>query len=137
MPGNGRTLVIRQILAKEPIPAATVEQIGMRAFGNQMRVKDGVDLVLDAGAMADDLVAACHQTSHALGDGIWCPDLRQEAGSMQVRQNPCIDLVRLDPGMGDRLDLQWIGNDHPCHMRRQHMRDRHAVTRRLDHDPIG
>jgi hypothetical protein len=39
--------------------------------------------------------------------------------------------------MGDRLDLQRIGNHHPRHIRRQNPRHGHAVAGRLDHHFVG
>lgn len=50
-------------------------------------------------------VTASHKTSLTLGGRVLCPDLRQKASCMQARQTPGIDLVCLDPGMGDRLYL--------------------------------
>jgi hypothetical protein len=34
--------------------------------------------------------------------------------------------------VSNRLHLQWIGDDHPSHERRQHARNRHAVAGGLD-----
>jgi hypothetical protein len=45
MPLDRRSLVGRQRLTGEPLLAATVEQIGMRAAGDQVRAQDGMDLV--------------------------------------------------------------------------------------------
>jgi hypothetical protein len=47
MPLDRRHLVGRQRLAGEPLAAATVEQISMRAARYQVRVQDCVDLVFD------------------------------------------------------------------------------------------
>ena len=49
--------------------------------------------------------------------GVRGPDLRQEAGRVQARQNAGVDLVRLDVGVRDRLHLQRIG-DRPRAPRR-------------------
>jgi hypothetical protein len=109
---NRRYFIRRQRLAREPLSATTVEEIRMRAARDQVRVQDCVDLVLDPGSMLDDLIAARDQTAQLLGVGIGCPNLWQEAGRIEVRQNPGVDLVRFDMRVGDRLDLQWIGDDH-------------------------
>ena len=105
----------------------------MRALRDQVRVQDRVNLVLETGAMPHDLVASGSQPTFALGDGVRRPDLWQVACSVQARQRARVDLVGLDVGMGDRLDLQGVGDDHPCNEPRQYARDRHAVPGSLNH----
>ena len=84
----------------------------MRARRDQMRLQDGMHLVLDPRAMPNDLVAARHQTTQALGVGVGQPNLRQEVRRPQRRQHAGVDLVGLDVRMGDRLHLQRVGHDH-------------------------
>jgi hypothetical protein len=47
----------------------------MRALRDQVRVQDGVNLVLEPCAMTHDLVAPGHQSTLALGGNVWRPDL--------------------------------------------------------------
>ena len=77
-----------------------------------------------------------HQPPQAFGVGVWQPDLRQEIGRPQRCQHAGIDLVRLDVRVGDRLDLQRIGHDHPRHIRRKHAHHGHGVAGRLDDDLV-
>jgi len=105
VPFDCGTLVVRQFLPSEPASAQPTEQIGMRARRDEMRLQDGVHLVLDPGPMPNDLIAASHQSASALGGRIGYPDLRQEARSPQRCQYASVDLVRLDVSMGDRLHL--------------------------------
>ena len=131
-----RALVVGQDLTCEPGPARPVEQLGVRARRDQMRGQDRMDLVLHPGAVPDDLVAPRHQAAPALGLGIGQPDLGQEAGRMQRRQDTGVDLVGLDVGVGDRLHLQRIGHDHAGHVGAEHAHHRHRVAGRLEHDLV-
>ena len=76
VPLDGGPLVVRQFLSSEPAPAQPAEQVGMRARRDEMRLQDGMHLVLDPGPMPNDLVAASHQSTPALGIRIGQPDLR-------------------------------------------------------------
>ncbi|MBO4168767.1 hypothetical protein LV780_06415 [Cereibacter azotoformans] len=102
MPVDGRPLVVRQRLERQPVPSVAIEQVGVRTLRDQVAVKDGMHLVLDPGEMAHDLTAPRHQAMHAFGRRIRCPDLGQEARGMQARQSARVHLVRLHMGMGDR-----------------------------------
>ena len=137
MPLDCATFIVGHRLACQPRPAAGAEQICMRALRDQVRVQDRVNLVLETGAMPHDLVASGCQPTFALGDGVRRPDLRQVACCMQACQRPRVDLVGLDVGMGDRLDLQGVGDDHPRNEPRQYARDRHAVPGGFDHHLVG
>ena len=64
-----------------------------------------MDLVLESRAMAHDLKAPGNQPTFAFGGSIRCPDFRQVPSGSQACQRPCIDLVGLHVGMGDRFDL--------------------------------
>lgn len=79
MPLDGNLLILWHRLALKPVPSSTVEQVGVRAFRDQVGVKNGMDLVLDPGPMPHDLVAPRHEPAHPLGCGIRRPDLRQVA----------------------------------------------------------
>jgi hypothetical protein len=60
-------------------------------------------LVLHSSAVPDDLAPPRHQTAQAFGLRIRNPNLRQKATGLQLRQNAGIDLIGLDPRMGDRF----------------------------------
>ena len=137
MPLNGRRLVFGKRLPGQPVPTTPVEQVGMRARRDQVRVEDGMHLVLDPRAMPDDLVAPRHPTPQPLGRRVGCPDLGQIAGCMQLRQNAGVDLVGLHLRKGDGLHLQRIGDDRPSHERRQDPHHRHRVAGRFDDDLVG
>src|SRR3954453_21220536 len=51
----------------------------MRTTRNQVRVQDRMYLVLDPGAMPDDLVPPRNQTAETLRLGVRGPDLRQKS----------------------------------------------------------
>jgi hypothetical protein len=108
----------------------------MRARRDEMRLQDGMHLVLDPGPMPNDLVAATHQSAQALGIRVGYPDLRQEARCPQRRQHACVDLVCLDVSMCDRLHLQRIGYDHSRNIRAEHPHHRHRVAGCLDDDLV-
>ena len=133
MTRNRGPFILRNRLAGQPVAAALVEEIGIRALRDQMRMQDGMHLVLDPGPVPDNLIAARHQPAHPLRRRIRGPDFRQVAGRMQAGQRPGVDLAGLHMGMGDRLDLKRIGNHHPLHIGRQDPGHRHAVSGRLDH----
>jgi hypothetical protein len=96
-------LVGRQWLAREPLSAATIEQIGVRAARDQVCMQYCMDLIFYPRSMLDDLIAPTDQAAELLGLGIGCPDLRQETGGVEVRQNPGVNLVRFNVRVGDRL----------------------------------
>ncbi len=129
-------LVFRERLRCQPCAPALVEKVGMRALGDQMCMQDRMHLVLDPRAMTDDLIAPGDQPSKTLGGRVRCPDLRQVAGCMQVRQRACVDLVGLHMSMGDGLHLQWVGDHHPRHEGCEDPRHRHGVAGRLNHHLI-
>ncbi len=49
MAGNRRPLIVGNGLSGQPVPTPTIEQVSMGALGNQMRMQNGMDLVLDPG----------------------------------------------------------------------------------------
>ena len=106
-------LVLGQFLFRKPVPAALVEQVGMGALRHEVRLKDGMHLILDPRSMPHDLVATSDQPAQPLSPRIRRPDLRQEAACLKLRQDTGIDLVGLDPGMRDRLDLHRVSDNHP------------------------
>lgn len=87
--------------------------------------------------MPHDLIAPRDETAKPLGPLVGNPHLRQKAAGMELRQNPGIDLVGLDPGMGDRLHLHRIGDNHPADEGRKHAHHRHGIAGRLDNDLVS
>lgn len=137
MPVDCIALVLRQLLTRQPCPSQPIEQLGVRAFWDQMGVQDRVHFVLDPRAMTDKLIPSRRQPALPLGLGVRGPDLRQIPGRKQARQRARVDLVGLHPRMRDRLHLQGIGDHHPPHEKRENSRHRHAIPGRLDHDLVS
>ena len=106
MARDRRPLILRQRLARQPLPAAPIEEIGVRALRDQVCMEDRVDLVLQPCPVADDLVASRRQPALPLRICVRRPDLRQVASGIEACQNARVDLVGLHVGMGDRLHLQ-------------------------------
>ena len=80
-----------------------------------MRVQDRMHLVLDPSAMPHDLITPRHQPAFAFGHRIRCPYLGQVSGRVQTCERAGVDFISLNVGIGDRLHLQRIGDDHPRH----------------------
>ncbi|WP_354133185.1 hypothetical protein [Bradyrhizobium sp. RT9a] len=57
VPIDRRALIVWKLLSGHPHPATSVEQIGVRAFRDQLRVQDRIHVVLESRAMPHDLVA--------------------------------------------------------------------------------
>ena len=67
VPLDGGLLVNWQFLSSKPASAQPTKQVGMRARRDEMRLQDGMHLVLDPRPMPNDLVATRHQATPALG----------------------------------------------------------------------
>ena len=102
-----------------------------------MRIQNGMHFVLDPGPVPNNLITARDKPAHPFRGRIRRPDFRQITGRVQAGQRAGINLVGLHMGMGDGLDLKWIGNHHPLYMRRQNPGHRHAVSRRFDHHLVS
>src|SRR5215203_5540679 len=68
-PQNRRLLVGRKRLTGKPVPTAPIKQVGMRAARDQMGVKDRVHLVLDPGAVPDELIPPRHEPAQTSVSG--------------------------------------------------------------------
>jgi len=68
-----RAFVARQFLPGQPVAPASVEQIGMRTPRNQIRLKNGVHLVLHARAMPNNLVATGDKPAKPFGSFVGRP----------------------------------------------------------------
>ena len=56
--GDRGAFIIRHLLSRKPVPAALVEQIGMRTLRHEMGLKDRVHLVLYPRSMPNHLIAS-------------------------------------------------------------------------------
>lgn len=110
MTGSRRPLVVGNGLARQPVAAAAIEQLGMGALRDQMRMQNGMHLVLDPGPVPDNLIAARDKPAQPLRGCIRGPDLRQISGSMQACQCCCVNLVGLHM-VSSQLELAA----HPMH----------------------
>ena len=69
-----KTLVLWQRLHREPGPAFPIEQVGRRAWRDQVCVQNRLDDVLQPRALADNLITPRHLPSQRLGAWIGDPD---------------------------------------------------------------
>jgi hypothetical protein len=67
VPLDGGLLVNWQFRSSKSASAQPTQQVGMRARRDEMRLQDGMHLVLDPRAMPNDLVATRHQATLTLG----------------------------------------------------------------------
>jgi hypothetical protein len=65
------------------------------------------------------------------------PHRRQVIGGQQLREDLGVDLVGLDPGLGDRPRLLRIGHHDTRHTTLKGAHDRVRVSRRLQRDLVG
>ena len=93
MPLDRGALVVGNQLARQPCPAAPVEQIRVRTLRDQMRMQDRVYLVLEPGPVPHHLVAPRHQTAQPLGRRVRRPrspaDSPPHTGSPASPRRPC------------------------------------------------
>ncbi len=135
--GDGRALVGRQRLQRQPRPALVTEQVGGRAPREEIAVEDRVDLVLQTGPMADDLRPPRDLPTERLGPVIGHPHFRQEPRRVQLDEDRRVDLVRLNLRLGDDACLAGIGDDHPSRVGAQQASDRVGVARRFQNHVIA
>ncbi len=111
-----KTFIRRQGLFAKPGPALAPEQIRRWWTRDEVSVQDRLHDVLQAGPLADDLVAPGHLAPECLGAFVGNPDLRQKPAGMKLRQHRCVDFVGLDLGMRDQAHLARVGYDHAADM---------------------
>ena len=92
-------------LMTEPGASRSAKQVGCRTRFDQVGDQYGVNLILQPGSLANDLRSAGHLPTHRLGRFIRNPDLGQKAACVKLRQNGRIDLVGLDPRLGNQTHL--------------------------------
>jgi hypothetical protein len=90
---DGDLLIQRELLGGEPLAAALAEQVAGRRTRAQRARDHGVDLVLRAGALTDQLRAPRDPTPQRPRRLIGQPHLIQEARRQQPRQGPRVQRV--------------------------------------------
>ena len=93
-------------------------------------------MVLQPGALAHQMGPSVHEPTSHPGLVIRDPRLGQEVRGQQLGEDPSIDLVGLDPRLGDRPRLARVRHHHPRRQRTQHRGDRVAVRRCLQSDLV-
>ena len=103
---------------------------------DQVCVQDRLNAVLESCELPHQLGPLCDHAALALRLSISDPDLRQETTCVQFRQDTCIDLVGLHPGMRDRANLQRVCHDDSSDERREEPHQDSSITGFLQHDLI-
>ena len=129
-------LVGGQRLVGQPAAALDPEQVGGRAARDQVAVQDRLHLVLQPGALADDVRAAGDLAAQRLRVLVGHPHRRQVVRGQQLAEHRGVDLVGLDLRLGDRPGLHRVRHHHPRHPRLDQAHDRVRVARRLDRDLV-
>ena len=98
---DGLILDVWQFQSPQPVPAFDPEQVRHRRAALQAAHQHGVQLVLDPGARAYELVAASEAPAHA-GDPLgWHPHRLKLAGPQQLGQRARIEPVGLRARLTD------------------------------------
>ena len=129
---HGGSLVLRQWLFGEPLPARPHEQLAGKGR-DQVGVQHRMDTVLGARHALQHARPAGNEVTQLFRRLVGLPDLRQVAGGVQPGQRRRVDPVRLGLRLGDHAHLQRVGDHDPAHMRLQQPYDRHRVAGRLQH----
>lgn len=95
----------------EPAEVGGGEEIAGRGLDEAL-VEDGVDAVLEAGAVADEVGALGGEVAEGLGGGIGDPDGGEELGAEELDEDLGIDLVGFDAGFGDGAGFEGVGGDN-------------------------
>jgi hypothetical protein len=95
-------------------------------------MKDGLNASLGANDLLENAHAFSRLTPLSLGVLVRHPDLWEKAAGMKLGQNRRVDLVRLNPGIGDRPNHSRIRHDHALDERSQDPLDGGAVAGGLD-----
>jgi hypothetical protein len=98
-------LVGGQLLGGQPVPTGLAEQVRHQARRRQLPSEDRVHLVLQPGALADQVGPSGDLAAQHAGAVIGQPHRRQEVRCKQPGQDPGVDLVSLHLRLGDRPGL--------------------------------
>lgn len=96
-----------------------------------------MDLVLAAGALADELRASAEPAAQGAGVLVGHPALLEQVGVEQLRERPGVEAVGLDPRLGDRLEILGASHHHPGDVRLEQTSDPQGVARRPERHLIG
>lgn len=129
-------LISGQVLAREPLAADAGEQVRVRARRHKVPRQDPMHLVLQPGALLDQMGPSGHQPAAHPCSVVRDPSLGQEVRGQQLGQDPSVDLVGLDLRLGDRSGLARVRHHNTGNERAQHRRDRIAVRRRLQRNLV-
>ncbi len=133
---DGVILVRWQMLIIEPAAAFDAEQVRERTALHQIAVKDRLHLVLQPGALFDQLRASGDLSTQRLCLLIGDPHRRQVVRGQQLGEDRSVDLVGLDLRLRDRACLHRVRHDHTRDARLDHADDRVRVARRLNRNLI-
>src|SRR5271166_5472665 len=95
----------------EPGQRARREEIVVRS-GNQALVQNGVDAILDAGAVGDEVGALGGLMAEGDGGLVGDPDARKKVCAQKIGQHQRVHLVGFDFGFGDGARAQRVGDHH-------------------------
>jgi hypothetical protein len=116
-------------------PTARAEDVpGL--LGDQVRMKDGLDAVLEPRYLADQLRPLGDDPPLQLDILGRHPNFREELRCVETSKGRSVDLVRLDLGPSDCAYLERVGNDHATYKRPQQPDDDGRIAGRLQHDVV-
>ena len=124
-------------LAGQPLATDTGKQVSMRARWHQVPREDRVDLVLQSGALAHEMISAHDQPSQLAGSVVSNPRLRQKICGEKLRQDPGIDFVSLHFRFCDGPRLSRVRHDHLGNKRSQQCCDCVPVRCRFQCDLVS
>lgn len=124
------SLVIRQGHLGQQGPALLAEEVGGLELDEVARA-DGVDLVARGGALAHKPGAVRHPPAQGPGLSVGHPDLGQEVGGAELREDLRVDLVGLDLACAIAFVCIGVRDRDPTDVLRQQIDDRPRDRRRL------
>ena len=129
------TFLVGQGQTVEPLAARLAEEMPA-VFRDQVRVQDRLDASLQSDYLFKDAHPLGNLASTAQCILVGDPHLGEKACRVQPGQDCRIDLVCLDPGVGDGPDQTRVRHRDASHMRAHQPLDRGAVAGRLDDDLV-
>jgi hypothetical protein len=112
------------LLARHVVDLGTLEQVSLQGGG---------DLVLGAGALANELRPSCDEAPERPGPFVGTPDLGDEARGEQLREPAGVEAVRLLLCLRDLAQLLGVGDDYPRQMGPEDRGDRLGAARHFEH----
>ena len=133
---DSKAFIQRQWLLGEPCTPSLSKHIGRRTALDQVRRQDSMDLIFESCALPHDLSSPGDLPAQSLCAFVRHPYLRQEAAREQLRKDRRVDLVGLDPRLGDQPHLQRVRDHDAPYMRLERRCDRRGVGRGLENHII-